>query len=36
VTLNPDIVLDVLPIEDVGGEWIVPDVSAYTLRDTTQ
>ena len=23
-------------IEEVGGEWIIPDVSAYTLRDTTR
>ncbi|GAA3139903.1 hypothetical protein GCM10020255_016170 [Rhodococcus baikonurensis] len=36
IPLDPDIVLDVLPIEEVGGEWIIPDVSAYTLRDTTR
>ncbi|WP_182263419.1 recombinase family protein [Rhodococcus sp. UFZ-B548] len=36
IPLDPDIVLDVLPIEEVGGEWLVPDVSAYTLRDTSR
>lgn len=36
IPLDPDIVLDVLPIEKVGGEWIVPDISAYTLRDATR
>ncbi|EME18255.1 MULTISPECIES: DUF952 domain-containing protein [Rhodococcus] len=36
IPLDPDIVLDVLPIDEVGGEWVVPDMSAYTLRDTTR
>ena len=36
IPLDPDIVLDVLPIDEVGEEWIVPDVSAYTLRDATR
>ncbi|MCC4306778.1 DUF952 domain-containing protein [Rhodococcus sp. 3-2] len=36
IPLDPDIVLDVLPIEEAGGEWLVPDVSAYTLRDTSR
>ncbi|MDA3635282.1 MULTISPECIES: DUF952 domain-containing protein [Rhodococcus] len=34
--LDPDIVLDVLPIEEVDEKWVVPDVSAYTLRDATR
>lgn len=34
--LDPDIVLDVLPIEEVDEKWVVPDVSAYTLRGATR
>lgn len=36
IPLDPDIVLDVLPIEEVDEKWVVPDVSAYTLRDATR